>query len=187
MEMRAWLHRLGRDALTNVARFRRAVCLGDAARLRQELERGVDPDTPMSALSWDSPLCRAIWNRHAACVDALLEAGARVDQEDRSGWTPLRAAAAQDLPQVVARLLAAGAAADDRDGVGGTALSYAWRRRHLGCMRLLLGAGAQATQLGDPVLLDERFSQRPMPTLNGQRNCSANGAPPGPTNGFWVK
>ncbi|XP_059048143.1 ankyrin repeat domain-containing protein 49-like [Achroia grisella] len=56
-----------------------------------------------------SPLHRAAYGNHLACICYLLSAGARVTSTTEHGWTPLHSACNWNNYKAAARLLAAGA------------------------------------------------------------------------------
>ena len=87
-----------------------------------------------------TPLHAAARHGHAACVDALLAAGAPVDlaATDRR-FTALHLAAMYGHDDCVAILLAAGASRDERDADGHHALDWALDSGHDGCVALLTG------------------------------------------------
>jgi ankyrin repeat protein len=104
-----------------------AVQSGDAAKVRDLLALGVDPN--VAEPSGGSLLSYAAhWGR-TEIIGLLLGAGARLDAADRRGWTPLMAAAARapseqppppdDNAAAVRRLVARGADLDARSTLGG--------------------------------------------------------------------
>ncbi|KRY77410.1 Ankyrin repeat domain-containing protein 50 [Trichinella pseudospiralis] len=96
----------------------------------------------------DSPMFLAAKYGRTRVCEALLDAGAAVDQPNRDGWTPLRVAALGGHVNTVSLLLRRGAVVDARPADGRTALRAAAWAGHEQCCRLLLKAGA------DPNLAD---------------------------------
>lgn len=80
---------------------------------------------------------------HEASIQALLGAGARIDQTGNEGVTALKLAVQHGRIQAVQTLLNAGATVDMTAVAGGqTALMWAAMSGHLPIARLLLQAGA---------------------------------------------
>jgi ankyrin repeat protein len=112
------------------------------------LKHGADPEKSSNGFT---PLMRAASGNPAA-VQALLEAGAKVNQaywsptgtvaDSNWGFTPLMFAAYHGQTFIVRMLLRAGADVNMLNGHKGTALICAVRENHLGIVRLLLEAGA---------------------------------------------
>lgn len=75
------------------------------------------------------------------CVEALIKAGANVDNTDYVEQTPLHWACSLDAPESAKALLAAGARPDLADRDKRTPLHYAADRASQGCLELLLGVG----------------------------------------------
>jgi ankyrin repeat protein len=72
----------------------------------------------------------------------LLDRGARVDEQDKAGKTPLALAAGLGFTEGVALLVAHGARVDVPDNTGETPLIAAVHRRDIPMIRLLLKSGA---------------------------------------------
>jgi len=79
-------------------------------------------------------------------VNAAINAGAKIDDRDGLGWTPLMYAAAFNKnPDVSTALVNAGAKIDDRDGLGWTPLMHAAAfNENPEVITTLLNAGADA-------------------------------------------
>ena len=76
-------------------------------------------------------------------VALLLEAGARINDADALGETPLMDAAANDSADAMRELLKGGASHSQRGDKGVQALHRAARNNSLDCAKLLLRAGAR--------------------------------------------
>ncbi|CAD7697450.1 unnamed protein product [Ostreobium quekettii] len=100
----------------------------------------------------ETPLLLAAKFSHAPIVAALLDAGARPDQKDEFGATPLHFASnigGPDSNNITRALLEAGADVDVSDNRGRTPVFYAAEFGNVGVMKILLAAGA------DPSLKDD--------------------------------
>ncbi|MBI1322717.1 hypothetical protein GC170_05980 [bacterium] len=117
-----------------IATFRR-----DTAMLEYLLEKGADPNLgdayKIAPLSW------AVLNNHAAAVKPLVAKGARIDDVDSKGMTPLLYAASVDYGDtaIVKALLAAGADRDAKDKQGRTARELAEAYGHASIAEALGG------------------------------------------------
>ena len=112
-------------------------------------------------------------------IEALLAAGADVNQGNNRGWTPLHQAAYTNQREIAALLLEKGAALDaEAHGAGGTPLVVALFWGHRDLASLLGGASAApnnlrvAAGLGVSALVEACF--RPDGTLTAEA-CSARG------------
>lgn len=101
-----------------------------------------------------------------AGIDALLAAGADVDDANDRGWTPLHQAAYANIPELAGRLIAAGATLDmEAYGAGGTPLVVALFWGHREVAELLAQHDVSprnlrvAAGLGNLVLVDAFFSE----------------------------
>ena len=81
---------------------------GDAAKLKTLLDKD-KYDVDWRGEYGMSPVHIATLNNHPDCVRLLIKAGAKVNQYDNDGWTPLMAAAAFAEHKLVKMLLDAGA------------------------------------------------------------------------------
>jgi ankyrin repeat protein len=93
--------------------LRAAAQAGDAANVQAALEQGVDPnaadkDTGETALMLAAEFSD-ITQGHLVCMEALVNAGAYIDQGDAEGYTALMMAARWGKTAAVKWLLAAGA------------------------------------------------------------------------------
>lgn len=91
------------------------------------LERGADPSATTS-LGWTAIHLAVLSSKtqsQSACIQALLEAGADIDEETNGGKTPLILASALGLIEVVEMLIACGADIHARTVDGATALMLA--------------------------------------------------------------
>ena len=72
-----------------------------------------------------------------ACVEMLIDAGARLDRPNGDGWTPLHIAATEGHEAIVKELLDAGADFERANDEGQSALRLAREEGELGVVRLL--------------------------------------------------
>lgn len=100
-----------------------AVLVGDVAKVRAVLARGVSPDFVDATKKGLTPLTAAVGKRQADLVEALLAAKADVNFPDGRGMTPLMHAARGD-GALTERLLASGADHRARDKAGMSALLW---------------------------------------------------------------
>jgi hypothetical protein len=129
----------GRAPATPLAK---AASAGDAARLRQLLETGADPDD--MAQTGLTPLMYAARAGHVPVVLELVRHGARPDLTDKAmtGWTALIHAIHKGQNAAALALLEGGAHPDVRVGHGATALLYAAAYGNTPVVRALLARGA---------------------------------------------
>jgi len=117
---------------------------GDAATLREDLERGTDPN--LADEEGRTPLMLAAFDGHTEAVDLLLQFGAKVDTRDVMGRTALMYAASGPNADTVQSLLAGGASVDLADDAEHwTALMFAAAEGQSTVVRLLLAKGADRT------------------------------------------
>jgi ankyrin repeat protein len=119
------------------------------------------------------------WKNGVSAIEALLAAGADVNDANDRGWTPLHAAAYANKPQIAAVLIEKGAALDaEAHGSGGTPLIAAlfWGHREVAD---LLGRNAvspnnlrAAAGLGIPDLVEACFTGERTLTTEA---CAARG------------
>lgn len=113
---------------------------GDASRLRDLLDRGLDPN--LANGRGDSLLLLASYHGHRAVAHALLDHGAHPDQPNARGQTPLAGATFKDDPDMVELLLHHGADADGAGPDGQTPLMLAAMYDRPEMVDLLLSHGA---------------------------------------------
>ncbi len=126
-------------------------------------ERGTNGNTLLNlAVSFAA---KPDWKGGVSAIEALLAAGADVNDANDRGWTPLHAAAYANKPEIAAILLAKGAALDaEAHGAGGTPLIAAlfWGHREvadlLGRHAVDPGNLRAAAGLGIPELVEACFS-----------------------------
>ncbi len=115
--------------------------IGDLPALKRMLDAGVDVNGRDSLDQ--TPLIAAVSQNAVAGVAELLKRGARVDDVDKAGWTPLHFATFFSTEtEVMTALLDAGAAVNARNDRGITALYFAAATGHEAQVRLLLARGA---------------------------------------------
>ena len=163
----------------------RALEAGDAgtfeallrANPRLAQERGTNGNSLLNlAVSFAG---RPEWKAGDAAIEALLAAGADVNDANDRGWTPLHAAAYANKAEIASILLAAGAALDaEAHGAGGTPLIAAlfWGHREvadlLGGHAVSPGNLRAAAGLGLEPMVDDCFN--PDGTLTAEA-CAARG------------
>jgi len=114
---------------------------GDENMAKLLLDAGADVNARSATLN-DSALARAAQSGNGPTIRVLLAAGARVDDKDGSGRTPLFNAALKGDLQIVEALLSAGADVNARSSSGWTALKEAQMRGHENVAQRLKSAGA---------------------------------------------
>lgn len=114
-----------------------AAFTGQAAVAKELLELGADPSVPEPTHKGWSPLDFAAQHSHAAVAECLIDAGAKVDQQDQDGRTALHWCAANDSPAVAKLLIAAGANPSIADAEGNTAIQIAQNLQHKEVVALL--------------------------------------------------
>ncbi|MEA5124090.1 quinoprotein dehydrogenase-associated putative ABC transporter substrate-binding protein [Xanthomonas floridensis] len=117
-----------------------ALDAGDAVRAAWLLRHGADANTPN--LLGEPPLHQAIRNQEPDLVGLLLDAGARLDARDASGWTALMKAAWANDADSVTRLVGKRAPVDTVSGDGWSALDLAVSYADASVVQALLAAGA---------------------------------------------
>jgi ankyrin repeat protein len=157
----------------NVARFEALL----SANPSLANERGTNGNTLLNlAVSLAS---KPDWKGCVSAIEALLAAGADVNDANDRGWTPLHAAAYSNQPKIAGVLLAKGAAPDaEAHGAGGTPLIAALFWGHRGVADLLgshstaPGNLRAAAGLGIPELVEACFNGERTPTPEA---CAARG------------
>lgn len=129
-----------------LARNKRLAPLPDTPRRSKRAERG--RGLPRQG-KWVTPCILAASKGYWEVLQVLIAAGADVNIDDGSGFTPLMAAAAHGSPRAVSMLCCAGAHLDavcvpdpDAPHVRRTALGIACARGRVMAARLLLARGA---------------------------------------------
>lgn len=92
-----------------------------------------------------TPLHMAAREGSAPMIEALLEGGALIDAQSRSGMTPLMAACSGGFDQAARSLLRAGARVELTNALGLTALHWAAPMGDASLIRALIDAGASAS------------------------------------------
>ncbi len=87
-------------------------------------------------------LTLAAINNYAQIVEALVNAGANMDMQNKSGNTALIFAAKKNHHETVEILVNAGANLDIQNNKKNTALILAVKKRHIQIVKILLSAGA---------------------------------------------
>lgn len=115
---------------------------GDEKATRLLLEAGADVGARRKGPIDYAALHYAAWTGNGPTVQALLSAGARVNEAAGGGWTPLMIAMLYGRADVVEALLAGGADVNARSPSGWTALKEARMRGHYDIAERLMRAGA---------------------------------------------
>lgn len=120
-----------------------AIDRGNILAVKELIEGGADPDTPLgSGPGASTPLMKAAWRGKRDIVKYLLAKGAKVNAVNPDGQNALMQAVMQGFDDVVDVLVAAGADVKARDGRGNTAFSLAAAGAHLEIADVLLQHGA---------------------------------------------
>jgi len=106
------------SALITAARF------GNRAVIPYLVSSGADPNLPAGVNGWP-PLLHAIHKNQAGSVEALIDAGAKVNHTQAAGDTPLMMAAGYGYVEIVKVLLKKGADPAIKNAAGSTALDLA--------------------------------------------------------------
>lgn len=150
-----------------------AVDAQDISLVRLLLARGAKPDYKASESESFSPLVVACTRGDATIVNALLDAGAKVNYTTASGISPLALCAGNSSFPVVKRLLESGAQIDAADETGQTPLMWAAAKGQVETIQLLLAQGADVnrkTQAGFTPLffaIKSGNPQAPLAMLDG--------------------
>jgi quinoprotein dehydrogenase-associated probable ABC transporter substrate-binding protein len=111
----------------------------DTKRVEQWLEAGADPTQELS---------NAIIAGDAERIKFLVEKGAKLDEADSQGWTPLTNAARQRKDKIVALLIELGADVNKPTSDGTTPLAAALMRDHVPSVKVLIEKGANLEEPG---------------------------------------
>lgn len=125
--------------------FIRAVKHGAVELIRTMLAADPSLANLREALDDSTPLHHAAWKGHAEVVTVLLDAGAKVNAQNRNehyGGTPLHQASHGNQKEVVALLLARGADVHAVSSNGRTALQETEFHKATAAARLLRAHGA---------------------------------------------
>eukprot|EP01047_Picozoa_sp_COSAG01_P072752 COSAG01_NODE_11655_length_1886_cov_4.837717_1_plen_463_part_00 len=125
------------------AAFANACDTGDVAAVRRFVAQGADPNYVDQGFP---VLCSSAQYGHVEVIRALVEAGATVDQPNKTGSTPLFMASQQGHVAAVAALLGGGVAVDQPRKGGATPLYVASQQGHVAVVEALLGGGATVDQ-----------------------------------------
>ena len=155
-----------------------AVRAFDVDALRRELAAGISPDfrdeedvlawPPLfSAVTWCSGTCEtAFVAERAACVVALLEAGASVAAQSLGGETALQCAVSHHaFGDIIDLLIAAGSDVNNVSSEGESVLATAAQEGSAATVKKLISAGA--TGLDDALVRAASY-----PSANSLRNCA---------------
>lgn len=115
--------------------------IGDPAKISLLLANGADVNAQTTSGKTTLYLAASSANAHPV-MRILLDKGAKADQADLGGRTPLMAAAGRGDSVALQMLLAKGADVNKRSGSGGAALYDAARSRNIAAVRLLIDKGA---------------------------------------------
>ncbi|KAK2172774.1 hypothetical protein NP493_930g02034 [Ridgeia piscesae] len=125
-----------------------AALTGDEDKIKQHLKKRTDPDVTDSA--GYTALHYAARNGHYAVCRLLLEAGASVDPQTRSGSvTPLHRASYSGHANVVSLLIQYGATVSHTDTDGKTPLHKACEQGHVGVAAILLAKDPKVKDIMD--------------------------------------
>jgi len=138
--------------------FLQALWNEDIARVKDLLERGIDPNAQTTYGT--RPLLLAAKKGNQELIKILLENGAQVDGRDKNGITALMTAASAGLVQNVQFLIAAGADMNARDSKGFTPLMWATVQGYPHVVEILLGNGADVNIKITGGLTAQLLSQR---------------------------
>lgn len=125
---------------------------GDLATVKKQLASGTDVNATTGELDAQTALGWAAYRGHRDVAKFLLEQGARIDAQNRRGYTALMAAAQGGHTELVRSLLERGANPNLATRNGDTALIYAAMFGNTEMIRALLEAGAASSvenALGD--------------------------------------
>ena len=132
------------------AKLHRALSEGDVKTVLEEIQRGVDINSPIEGESLPgkdrdtmTPLILAAFEGNAACVEALVKSGAKTEARAKDGRTALIYAAGWGDAQKVRALIDGKANLDARAADGMTAVMFAAARGEPQTLQALLDAGCR--------------------------------------------
>jgi len=120
--------------------FLQALWEGDAAKVEEMLQEGMDPN--LSTSIGTRPLIISAKRKNSEILRLLIARGARLEIRDANETTPLMAAASVGLEENVEILIAAGADLNAQDINGLTALSWASITGFPNIVEILVSRGA---------------------------------------------
>ena len=120
--------------------FLQALWEGDAAKLEEMLQGGMDPN--LSTRFGGRPLIISAKKKNPEILKLLIARGASLESRDPNETTPLIAAASAGLEENVEILIAAGADLNARDITGLTPLSWASIKGFPKIVEILISGGA---------------------------------------------
>ena len=132
--------------LSAQCRLRAACQKGDGELLTQAIAAGADIESIVHLRSKATPLMLSASLGHERCVQALIEAGVKIEARNAKGETAAMLAASGGREKCLALLLAAGASALAMDRQGDNCAIRAARAGSRLCLRALAGAGANMAQ-----------------------------------------
>lgn len=136
----------------SAARLIAAAKSGNLAAVAQQVDKGMPVDATDGEVDAYTALGWAAYHGHRDVAERLLERGARIDAQNRRGYSPLMAAAQGGHGEVVRLLLEKGANPNLATRNGDTALLYAAMFADAETVRALLERGARTdatNELGD--------------------------------------
>jgi ankyrin repeat protein len=138
-------------SISNGLELWRAVKAGQLPRVRYLLKSGADFTYRCEEENVTTPLHQAALSGNRDILEALLEAGANVDNEDRDGATALHYAGRSD---VVAALITAGADVDHEDRAGRPPGRRAYERSDMSVVQVLLDSHTDPSKI--PYTIENR-------------------------------
>lgn len=76
----------------SMSELHEAASVGNLELLEEQIHKGLDPSEPDPEWGGRTPLHIACSNGHNKCVFVLIKAGANVNAQTDSGWTPAHCA-----------------------------------------------------------------------------------------------
>jgi ankyrin repeat protein len=150
---------------------------GDLPAVNLFLSAGMEPNATVDQ-ERNTVLMVAAANGRASLVEALIEAGADVNAQNRNGATPLMSAATQGDAAIVRELIEANADVHHQDGGGDTALSLAAAAGHEANVTLLLDTGARPEAINRAFINAAQYSEPAIARLLIARGADVKKAGP---------